>query len=106
MLGASTARAAPELVGRVRRGAGFMSLAIERPLGSSLSGVLQYHLSTPLLHGFHHRELDGAVSNIVFGVAGRVGESWSWDVGFQEDLPADTPAVDFTLGVRVSRSWK
>ena len=43
--------------------------------------------------------------NLVFGATGRVGESWRWDASFQEDIPADTPAVDFTIGLRVSRSW-
>ena len=106
MLGASTARTAPELAGVVRDGSAFFAVAFERSLGSSISGVLQYQVSTPLLYGFGHRELDGVASNIVFGLAGRWGEAWSWDVGFQEDLPADTPAVDFTLGMRVSRAWQ
>jgi hypothetical protein len=106
MLGASTARAAPELASVVRKGSAFFSVAVERSLGSSVSGILQYQVSTPLLYGFGHRELDGVASNIVFGLAGRRGDSWTWDVGFQEDLPADTPAVDFTLGVRVSRTWQ
>jgi hypothetical protein len=26
-------------------------------------------------------------------------------VSFQEDLPADTPAADFTLGLTLSRRW-
>ena len=106
MLGASTARTAPELASVVRDGSVFFAVAVERSLGSGVSGVLQYQASTPLLYGFRHRELDGMAGNIVFGLAGRWGEAWSWDVGFQEDLPADTPAVDFTLGVRVSRTWR
>jgi hypothetical protein len=105
LLGAATTRAAPELDAIVRRASTFLSIGVERSLGSSLAGVVQYQIAPPLLHGFGHRELDGVASNIVFGLAGRWGESWSWDVGFQEDLPADTPAIDFTLGVRVSRSW-
>ena len=106
MLGAASARASPELDTVVRGGAAFFSIAVERSLGTSVAGVLQYQISSPLLHGFRHRELDGVASNIVVGLAGRWGEAWSWDVGFQEDLPADTPAVDFTLGVRVSRTWR
>ncbi len=106
MLGASTARASPELRGVVRSGAAFASVGVERSFGSSVAGVLQYQISSPLLVGFGHRELDGVASNVVFGLAGRWGDSWRWDVGFQEDLPADTPAIDFTLGVRVSRTWR
>lgn len=106
MLGASTARASPELAPVLRDGSAFLSVALERSLGSSVAGIVQYQVSSPLLHGFRHRELDGVSSNIVLGLAGRWGEAWSWDVGFQEDLPADTPAVDFTLGLRVSRAWR
>lgn len=106
MLGASSARASPELAAVVRDGSAFLALAVERSLGSSVAAVLQYHVASPLLHGFGHRELDGVASNIVLGLAGRWGEAWSWDVGFQEDLPADTPAVDFTLGLRLSRTWQ
>ena len=105
MLGASTARTAPELAGVVRDGSAFFAVAVERSLGSSVAGVIQYQIASPLLYGFRHRELDGVASNVVFGLAGRWGEAWRWDVGFQEDLPADTPAVDFTLGLRLSRTW-
>ncbi len=106
MVGGSIARPSPELDRVVRGGAAFFSVALERSFGSSVAGVIQYHLSSPLLHGFRHRELDGVASNLVLGLAGRWGEDWSWDVGFQEDIPADTPAIDFTLGLRVSRTWR
>jgi hypothetical protein len=105
MLGASISRASAELNDIVREGAAFFSVALERSFGSSVAGVAQYQIASPLLHGFAHRELDGVASNVILGLAGRWGDAWSWDVGFQEDLPADTPAVDFTLGVRVSRAW-
>jgi hypothetical protein len=38
-------------------------------------------------------------------MSGALGERWRWDASFQEDLPSDTPAIDFTVGLRVSRSW-
>ena len=106
MLALSSTRASPELDSVMRSGAAHVGVAVERSLGASLAGVLQYHVSTPVLQGFRHRELDGVASNVVIGLAGRVGESWRWDVGFQEDVPADTPAIDFTLGLRVSRTWQ
>jgi hypothetical protein len=106
MLGASTTRAAPELDAVVGNGSVALALGIERSLGSSLAAVLQYQVSSPLLEGFRHRELDGFASNVLVGLAGRLGRGWSWDVSFQEDVPADTPAIDFTLGARVSRSWR
>ena len=80
--------------------------AVERSLGRSVAAILQYQLSWPMLEGFGHRELDWPSSNLVVGAAGRWGEAWRWDASFQEDLPADTPAIDFTLGLRVSRRWR
>lgn len=106
MLGVASARASRQLEPVLRDGVVHFSIALERSFGSSVAGVLQYQVSTPLLQGFRHRELDGVASNLVVGLAGRVGQRWRWDVGFQEDVPADTPAIDFTLGVRLSRSWK
>ena len=106
MLGVASGRAPPELKTVVRNASTYVAIAAERSLGSSVAAVVQYQLASPLLHGFEHRELDGLSSNVVFGLAGRLGEAWSWDASFQEDLPADTPAIDFTLGIRVSRSWQ
>jgi len=104
MLGAATARTAPELAPIARGASGFAALGVERTLTGSLAAVVQYQVSTPLLRGFDHRELDWPASNLVVGVAGSFGERWLWDVSFQEDLPADTPAIDFTLGVRITRT--
>ena len=106
MLSASTARATPELAPVLRNGSASLALAAERSLGASVAAVVQVQVSTPLLEGFDHRELDRPASNLVVGLAGRLGEDWSWDASFQEDLPADTPAIDFTLGLRVSRRWR
>ena len=105
MLGVSTVRAASLLEPILRRESIFFSFAIERSLWSGASGIFQYQLSSPALHGYDDRELDWPLSNIILGLAGRWGESWGWDVSFQEDMPADAPAIDFTLGVRVSRRW-
>lgn len=106
MAGLSTARASAELRPIVRRGSAFLVVAAERSLGSSLAAILEYQITSPLLRGFHHRELDWPTSNLLFGLAGRVGTTWTWDAGFQEDVPADTPSIDFTLGLRVSRTWR
>jgi hypothetical protein len=105
MLGAGVVRASPELETVLRDWNAFLGLGVERPLGRSVAAVVQVQLASPLLRGFDHRELDWPSNNLVFGVAGRVGEGWRWDASFQEDLPADTPAIDFTLSVRVSRTF-
>lgn len=106
MTGAGWVRASPELDPVLRDVSGFGGFAVERSLGRSVAAILQYQLAWPMLEGFGHRELDWPSSNLVVGVAGRWGEAWRWDASFQEDLPADTPAIDFTLGLRVSRRWR
>ena len=104
MLGASTVRASPELAPILARASTFFGLAVERSFGG-VSAVAQYQVQSAVLDAFDHRELDTFASNVVLGASGRMGERWRWDASFQEDLPADTPAIDFTLGLRVSRSW-
>lgn len=99
-------RAAPELDPVLHDGIAFFGVAVERSLGRSSAVVLQYQLATPMLLGFGHRELDWPASNLVVGAAGQWGDSWRWNASFQEDLPADTPAIDFTLGLSLSRRWR
>jgi len=106
MLGAGAVRASPELDGVLRSWSGFFGVAVERSLGAHVAAVAQVQLASPLLAGFDHRELDWPASNLVLGLAGAWREGWSWDASFQEDVPADTPAIDFTLSVRVSRRWR
>ena len=55
--------------------------------------MVQYQVQSPVLESFDHRELERPPSNLVLGASGRVGSTWGWDVSFQEDLPADTPAM-------------
>jgi hypothetical protein len=105
MVGGSTVRSSSELDPILRSRAAFMTLAAEYPLLDWVSGVVQYSVASPTTQGFDHRELDSPPMNLVFGFAGRLGENWRWDASFQEDIPPNSPAVDFTLGVRVSRSW-
>jgi len=105
MLGGSTIRSSPEFEPILRSGSSFFTLGIERSLGSRLAALVQFQSQSAVLRSFEHRELDRAPTNLIFGFAGRLGPSWKWDLSFQEDVPADTPAVDFTLGVRISRTW-
>ena len=105
MVGASTARISPELEAVTRVAAGFLMVGAERALNESVAGVIQFSVATPVMKGFRDRELDSPPTNLVLGLTGRLGVAWRWDVSFQEDIPSDTPAVDFTLGMRLSRSW-
>ena len=103
--GATRLGASPSYDVFLNRTTWFTLLGVERPLGDRWSAIVQYQRTTSLLRGIDDTELDGTAANLVFGVAGRFGEAWLWEASFQEDLPADTPAVDFTLGIRVSRRW-
>lgn len=104
LLGAATVRRPPELMPILRRGTVYATVGVERSFGN-VSAVFQTQVQSPLLRSFSHREVDGIPANIVFGLSGRISSQWSWDASFQEDLPADTPAVDFTVGLRISRIW-
>lgn len=105
MAGGSTLRASSEMDNILRSQAAFLTLAAEYPITDWVSGVVQYSIASPTTQGFHDTEIDSPPMNLVFGLAGRWGDDWRWDASFQEDIPPDTPAVDFTLGIRVSRSW-
>jgi len=106
MLGMTTVNAISRLGPGFFRDRAYHGLVgAERSLGTRLAAVVQYHVSSPILASFEHRELEGLSANLIFGVAGRVGDTWRWEASFQEDVPADTPAPDFTLGLRVSRAW-
>lgn len=106
MLGMTTVNAMSRLgPGFLRDRAYHGLMGMERSLGTRLAAVVQYQVSSPLMASFGHRELEGFSANLVFGVAGRVGETWRWEASFHEDVPADTPAPDFSLGLRVSRTW-
>lgn len=105
LLGASTVRAPAQLQPVTRGSSRFLTVAVERSLGASIAAIAQLQAQTPVLQSFEHRELDRSSTNLVIGLAGRLGRTWRWDASFQEDVPADTPAIDFTLGLRVSRSW-
>lgn len=105
MVGGSTARVGPELRSLVRSSAWFATAGAERSLAPWVSAVVQYSLATPRLHGIGDPEVDGPAGNLVFGATGSAGRSWLWDVSFQEDIPPSSPAVDFTLGIQLSRRW-
>jgi len=105
LLGISATPVSRHLAPVLRGHSRFLSLAVERSLGGSLAALAQFQMQSAALHSFDHRELDRSPTNLLLGLAGRLGASWSWDAAFQEDLPADTPAVDFTVTLRVSRSF-
>lgn len=105
MAGVSVTPVAPALEPILRGRSAFLALGLERSLGSDLAALVQLQMQSAALHSFDHRELDRASTNVLIGMAGGIGEEWTWDASFQEDVPADTPAIDFTLSLRVGRRW-
>jgi hypothetical protein len=104
-LGAATLRSANDFDGLTRTSSVFMDVALERALTPGLGAIVQVTAATPALRGFDDPELDAWPVNLVMGMAGRLGDGWMFDVSFQEDIPTDSPAVDFTLGIGLRRSW-
>ena len=105
IVGASASPPVQELDPVLRGASAFLTLGVERSLGSRLSALAQFQTQSAQLRSFGHRELDRAPTNLLLGLAGRVGDAWRWDASFQEDVPADTPAVDFTLTFRLQRAF-
>jgi hypothetical protein len=104
-LGASTQRTSLDYDGVMRGSSLFADVAVERNLTSWLSGVVQLAAESPRLQGFDDPEIDGLPGNLIFGVSGRMGEHWSGDISFQEDIPPVAPSADFTLQIGIRRSW-
>ncbi|MEQ9398091.1 MAG: DUF3187 family protein [Longimicrobiales bacterium] len=105
MAGGATLRAPSRLEGILRESAWFATLGVERPLGSRVSAIVQASAASGRLTGFGNRELEASPTILVFGAAGRFGDGWRWEASFQEDIPPDTPAVDFTLGLGLRKAF-
>jgi len=105
MLGGTIVRRSPELAGLLNPAQYFAMAGVEYPFSSSLGAVLELTLSSPLVRDFGDRDVDGHLSNAVFGVVYRTGGGWRWEVAMQEDVPPWGPSLDFTLQLGVSRSW-
>ena len=104
LVGATSVRRSPELEGVLRARQWVGMLGVERPLRPSLSVVAQLTGSTQLLRDFGDHDVDGAPTNVVFGVVGRRG-MWRWEVAMQEDAPARGPSTDFMVQFGLGRNW-
>lgn len=78
-------------------------LAGELRVARSLAIVVQLGGSSPWYRGLDLMEGRGGVLDLTLGVAGRKGP-WTWHVGLTEDPISQTPSVDFTAFVSVSRA--
>ncbi len=86
--------------------AAFFSTAIEYAVRPRLSVIGQVSGSTSYFRRFEGGELDGIPLNLTVGAAGRSASGWGWQVSFSEDLLPTGPAVDFTLDVQLSRTFR
>ncbi|MDP2958088.1 MAG: DUF3187 family protein [Longimicrobiales bacterium] len=102
--GASTVRRAPELERVLRASQWLAMVGAERPLRPGLSLVAELTGSTQLLRDVGDHDVDGSLTNVVFGVVGRTGR-WRWELSMQEDVPPRGPSTDFMLQAELSRSW-
>lgn len=105
MAGGSTVNRSPELRDVLRGYTAFAMAGVERPLNARLSAVVEFTGSTPILRSFGDGDVDGAPTNLVFGVVGRTAGGWRWQVGMQEDVPPWGPSLDFTVQLGLSRTF-
>ncbi|MFQ5537907.1 MAG: DUF3187 family protein [Gemmatimonadota bacterium] len=105
MAGVSTVRASSDLADIMSPAGWYLTLALERPLLPCLSGVVEVAAATAKIRGFNDPEIDGSPVSVLFGLVGTAGHGWRWEAGFQEDIPADKPSIDFTLGLGLGRSF-
>lgn len=89
----------------MREGAWFGSAAVERNVSESVSLIGQFFGGGQYARGFGFRELDDLPLNLAIGLRGRAGEGWRWQVSFTEDVPPNSPSIDFTLDLALSRTW-
>ena len=104
-IGALTVRSSPELDDLMRDGTWFVYLGLERPFNDAISGVIEYVESKPVMEDVGDGDVDGAITNVVFGVVGRAGTGWRWEVALQEDVPPRGPSLDFQFQVALSKTW-
>ena len=101
-------RIARDNPGLMRDGSFYADVALERAatFDPRLSALVQLTLASPRLKGtFHDGEFDTWPGNLIFGMTGLLGHGWRVEASFQEDIPASSPAADFTVVLGVRRRW-
>lgn len=98
-----TVNAAPRLDGYTPSSAVSLHLGVERRLGETWGAMVQLQGSSPFLRDLGHPELDRVPVNLGVGLTGRTRSGWLWQAAFTEDVRPDSPAVDFTLDLHLSR---
>jgi hypothetical protein len=80
------------------------SVAYERTVSNSVSLLAQFSGGSAYTRGQGIAELTGAAVNFAVGAAGRFG-TWEWQASFAEDVPPNSPSVDFTFDLQLARRW-
>ncbi len=104
-VGVLTVRSSPELDDLMRSGTWFFYAGVEYPFNDRLSGVIEYVESKPIMLDVGDSDVDGAITNAVFGVVGRMAKGWKWEISLQEDLPPRGPSLDFQFHLALSKTW-
>lgn len=105
MAGVSTVRADGELDGILRDRAWHLTAGAERPLAPWVAALGQVSVASPRLQGIGDSEVDGFHSSLLLGLAGRLRGGWRWEASFHEDIPPNSPSVDFTVGLGLRRTF-
>jgi hypothetical protein len=79
------------------------TIGIEHTHSERLALLAQFTGSTAYTRATDFSDLTRPAVNFALGAQGRLG-GWQWQVSFAEDLPANSPAVDFTLDVQLARA--
>ncbi|WP_405285548.1 DUF3187 family protein [Gaopeijia maritima] len=95
----------PRLEPIMRDGAWFGSVAVEQRVADGIALLAQFFGGSRYAAGFGIDELDNLPLNLSLGGRGRFGDAWSWQVSFTEDVPPNSPSVDFTVDLMIARSW-
>jgi len=80
-----------------------LHLGVERRLGATWSVLAQLQGSSPFLEDVGHPELDRFPVNLGVGFAGHTESGWRWQAAFTEDVRPNSPGVDLTLDMHLSR---
>ncbi len=102
-VGATTISPPERLKPFMKASAWFGHISGERRVGP-VAAQIQIQGGSPYLQGLGNRELDRSPINLAVGVSGGLRD-WTWQAAFVEDIRPNSPSVDFTLDLRLSRAF-
>ena len=102
-VGATTISPPDSMKPFMRTSAWFGHVSGERRWGP-VAAQVQLQGGSAYLHGLGSRELDRVPINFAVGVSGGL-RKWQWQAAFVEDIRPNSPSVDFTVDLRISRRF-